>query len=96
MNSKVGLLQADERCQSSGGSVTVLHSKTTEGRIIVRLLGSLKHQPYKLSIFFHPHLLQPVVPDVLPQLIVLANHAKEEEAEHDAEANEDNLAGVSV
>jgi len=81
MNSKVGLLQADERCQSSGGSVTVLHSKTTEGRIIVRLLGSL---------------LQPVVPDVLPQLIVLANHAKEEEAEHDAEADEDNLAGVSI
>ena len=48
MNSKVRLLQVDERRESSGGSVAVLHSKTTEGWIIVRLLGSLKNQP---SIF---------------------------------------------
>jgi len=81
MNSKVCLLQVDERCQSSGGTVAVLHSEATKGRIVVRLLGAL---------------LKPIVPDVLLELVILADHAKEQETEHHTEANEDNLAGVTV
>ena len=42
------------------------------------------------------HLLKPIVPDVLLELVILADHAKEQETEDHTEANEDNLAGVSV
>ena len=100
MNSKVRLLQVDERRESSGGSVAVLHPKTAEGRIIVRLLGALKNQPSvfpeTLTISIFSHLLQSIVSNVLLQLIVFTNHAKEQEAEHDAEAYEDHLTGVPI
>ena len=43
-----------------------------------------------------PHLLKPIVPDVLLELVILADHAKEQETEYHTEANEDNLAGVTV
>ena len=100
MNSKVRLLQVDERRESSGRSIAVLHSKTAEGGIIVRLLGALKNQPSifpetpTISIF--SHLLQSIVSNVLLQLIVFAYHPKEQKTKHDAEAYEDHLTGVPI
>jgi len=80
-NSKVGLLQVDERLQSPGGTVAVLHTEPTERRVVVGLLGSL---------------LYPVVPDVLLELVVLAHSDQEEQPKHDTEADQDHLAGVAI
>ena len=57
------------------------------------------HIVYILLVFSNipfSHLLKPIVPDVLLELVILADHAKEQETKYHTEANEDNLAGVTV